>query len=265
VIVKLIRNGRFYAGLGALCLIIACSGGSINVFSPGDDAELGKKMAEELYAGSADFPMLDATEYPEAYLHLNRITDKILASKHIRHRNEFAWQVHIVDNDTVLNAFCTPGGYIFVYTGLIRFLKSEDQLAGVLGHEIAHADMRHSTEQLTKTYGVRIITQLIAGESTVVGNVADQLLSLGFSRHDENEADLQSVNYLYDTDYDARGVARFFERMSETGHPGQLQFLSTHPNPENRIRNIIEHWQMLGGKTGKTFEKEYQQLIRALP
>jgi beta-barrel assembly-enhancing protease len=257
---------RIFIWFTGFILLAGCNDGSINVFSPADDAELGRKMAEELSAGIPGFPMLDESRYPEAYLHLNRITDKILGSKHIRHKSEFAWKVHIVHNDSILNAFCTPGGYIFVYTGLIRFLKSEDQLAGVLGHEIAHADLRHSTEQLTKTYGVRLLTQLIAGDATVIGNVADQLLGLGFSRHDENEADLQSVNYLYDTDYDARGVARFFERMAETGNSeSQLQFLSTHPNPENRIRNINEHWKMLGGKKGKTYEKEYRKLIESLP
>ena len=54
----------------------------------------------------------------------------------------------------MLNAFCTPGGYIYVYTGLIKYLDNEAQLAGVLGHEIAHADLRHVTDQLTEQYGV---------------------------------------------------------------------------------------------------------------
>jgi len=76
-----------------------------------------------------------------------------------KHKDDFAWQVKIIDDPETLNAFATPGGYIYVYTGLIKFLDTEDQLAGVMGHEIAHADLRHSTRQMTSSYGVSYRTQ----------------------------------------------------------------------------------------------------------
>jgi predicted Zn-dependent protease len=249
--------------LMAILLLSGCGDLALNIFSTDEDAALGLQFAEQIYADPAQFPVLDSAEFPEAYLRLGRITQKILASKHIRHRNEFVWKVHIIRDDSIRNAFCTPGGYIFVYTGLIRFLDSEDQLAGVLGHEIAHADLRHSTEQLTKNMGVRIVTQLIAGDAATLANIADQLLQLGFSRKDETEADLKSVEYLYDTDYDPRGVARFFERMEKESNG--LAFLSTHPDPENRVQNIVEHWKLLGAKTGKDYREEYRKLVESLP
>ena len=65
--------------------------------------------------------------------------------------------LRIIHDDSTLNAFCTPGGYIYIYTGILKFLDSEDEFAGVLGHEIAHADLRHSTRQMTKQYGVQIL------------------------------------------------------------------------------------------------------------
>jgi predicted Zn-dependent protease len=246
-----------------LLLLSGCGDFAPNIFSKEEDAALGLQFAEQIYADPGQFPILDSAAFPEAYQRLGRITEKILGSGQILHRDEFAWKIHIVDDDSVLNAFCTPGGYIFVYTGLIRFLESEDQLAGVLGHEIAHADLRHSTEQITKNMGVRIVTQLIAGDAATLANVADQLLQLGFSRSDETEADLKSVEYLYDTDYDPRGVARFFERM-EKGSNG-IAFLSTHPDPENRVQKIMEHWKLLGSRTGKSYEKEYRKLVASLP
>ena len=71
----------------------------------------------------------------------------------------------LIDDDKTLNAFCTPGGFIYVYTGLIKFLDSEDQLAGVMGHEIAHAALRHSTRQMTKVYGVQTLLQVATGRA----------------------------------------------------------------------------------------------------
>ena len=243
-----------------------CNDGGFNVFSIDEDVNLGKQFSLEIEAQPAAFPLLNKADYPEAYQHLNKITKSILASNHILHRDDFQWEVNIIDNDTILNAFCTPGGYIYVYTGLIKYLDSEDQLAGVLGHEIAHADLRHSTKQMTKGYGIGLVSKLIFGNNSIVGNVASSLAGLTFSRDDETEADLQSVLYLYDTDYDPRGVARFFQKMEAKGETlGPLVFLSTHPNPENRVEQIYDQWTKLGSKKGKTFKIEYADFKASLP
>lgn len=256
-------KGSILTGLLVIMLLPGCGNSSLNIFSTADDIELGKNLSEQIAADPGQFPVLDSLDYPRVYLQLRKITEKILASRQVQHRDQFSWQIRVIQDDSVLNAFCTPGGYIFIYTGLIRFLESEDQLAGVLGHEIAHADLRHSTEQLTKNMGVRLLTRLIAGDASLIGNTADQLLQLGFSRQDETEADLKSVEYLYDTDYDARGVARFFERMKEQNNP--VTFLSTHPDPENRVAAILDHWRALGARSGKTYTAEYRELVKALP
>ena len=98
--------------------------------------------------------LVDPIAYPDAYAHLDALRDDILASGEVAYADEFDWETHFIQDDEVLNAFAAPGGYIYVYTGLMRYLEEEDQLAGVLGHEIAHAANRHSTEQLTKQYGI---------------------------------------------------------------------------------------------------------------
>ena len=255
--------------LSILFLVIILSScnseqGGFNVFSAEEDAQLGKRFNEQLEA-SDEFIILSEGDYPEAYRHLRKITNSILKSTKIQHRDDFLWELKIIENDSVLNAFCTPGGYIYVFTGLIKYLDSEDQLAGVLGHEIAHADLRHSTAQLTKNYGIRIILNLVLGNSSFLGNAAGNLLGLTFSRNDETEADLKSVAYLMDTEYDPRGVAHFFQKIEGSESLGMLQFLSTHPNPENRVEKIYEEWKMLGSKQGKEFKEEYKVLKRSLP
>ncbi len=240
--------------------------GDFNFFSIEDDESLGARFNDEILNDPGSYPILNEQNYSEVYDRLNSMVQKILKSDDILHREEFAWKVHILQNDTILNAFCTPGGYIYVYTGLIKYLDSEDQLAGVIGHEMAHADLRHSTEQMTRNTGVKIVLHLFFGDGSVLGDMAGGIAGLSFSRGDETEADLQSVRYLYDTDYDPRGVARFFEKMEQKGETlGPMVFLSTHPNPENRVKKIMEEWKKLGGKKGKTFKDDYQEMKDELP
>jgi len=234
--------------------------GDFNVFSAAQDVDMGKKYAAEIANDPKTFPLLNEQDYPEAYAVVRNIVHTITQSSHLYYADEFAWEVHIINNDSILNAFCTPGGYIYVYTGLIKYLDSEDQLAGVIGHEIAHADLRHSTEQMTKQYGVGLAVELIFGSSTA-SSIAGSLVNLSFSRTDETEADMQSVLYLYDTDYDPRGVARFFEKLESGGQSsGPLQFLSTHPNPENRVEKIFAKWKELGSKKGERYKERYQKM-----
>lgn len=239
--------------------------GAFNVFSTETDLQLGRQFNAQ-FKNISNAPLLSESEYPDAYEHLRYITHSILKSHKILYRDEFPWEVYIVEDDNVLNAFCTPGGYIYVYTGLIKYLDSEDQLAGVIGHEIAHADLRHSTRQLTKSYGLGIILKIFFGSSSFIGDLAGNLLGLTFSRSDETEADIKSVEYLNDTQYDPRGVARFFEKIeSGQGTSAVPEFLSTHPNPENRVENIYKEWKLLGSRQGKRFIQEYLEFKASLP
>ncbi len=252
-------------GLGA-CKDEEGNSKGLNLFSLQDDKDFGKQVSAEIESDPATYPILDSAQYPEAYAHLHRITNNILNSGRVQYKDEFVWQTKIIHDDSVLNAFCTPGGYIYVYTGLIKFLDSEDQLAGVMGHEIAHADERHSTEALTKQYGTEVLFAILFGNDPgALAQIAKGLLSLQYSRTNETEADMRSVEYLYETEYDARGVARFFEKLIAAGAGEGPEFLSTHPNPSNRVEAITDKWTELGGKTGETFVDRYKEFKNSLP
>jgi predicted Zn-dependent protease len=240
----------------------------INLFSVEDDIEFGKQMETEIAANPQDFPILSMTAYPEAYQHINRIRDSILNTGMIYYENEFEWKVYIIHNDTMLNAFATPGGYLYFYTGIINFLDNEAQFAGVLAHEMSHSDLRHSTSTLTTTYGVSMLVSILLGQSSnqlveIVASYAYGLGSLAYSRQHEYKADEYSVKYLYQTSYDARGIADFFIKMEGQPHPPQ--FLSTHPSPENRIEKINEVWTELGGNEGNTYVDSYNAFKASLP
>ena len=144
------------------------------------------------------------------------MVNQIINSPKVEYRKQFAYKVEIINDDKTVNAFCTPGGYIYVYTGLLKKLDNEAALAGVLGHEIAHAENRHSTQRMTKAYGASILT------SIVLGNDAGQLEQLGAnlltglallknSRDDEMEADEDSFYYLESTKWFPGGIKFFFE------------------------------------------------------
>lgn len=254
----------------AALLLQSCGEDSegINIFTVEDDIQLGLQIKQEILSNPAEYPVLDPSQYSQAYSHMRRVRDTLLATGLVAYDDEFVWEVYIIRNDTTLNAFCTPGGYIYFYTGLIRFLDNEAEFAGVMGHEISHAARRHSTQQMTTAYGLQFLLSVVLGQNPnllaqIAADLAAGVAQLAFSRGDEYEADEYAVKYLYPTSYDARGVAGFFEKLEGTPQPPE--FLSTHPNPGNRVEKIYEIWQSLGGKTGETYPDRYQQFKNALP
>jgi predicted Zn-dependent protease len=234
---------------GAALWSSSCSGP--NLFTVQDDEDLGAQIDGEIQADPSQYPLLDEREFPEAYAFLNGIRDEILASGKVDHADEFVWQIKIVDDDSVLNAFSVPGGYLYFYTGLMKYLDTADELAGVLGHEMAHAARRHVTQEMTDQYGVEILLQAALGDNlAIVQDIASGLSSLTFSRDKEAEADEYSVIYLAETRYACDGAAGFFEKLIAQDMAGSTpEFLSDHPSPDNRIEAIENKATSLGCST----------------
>ena len=208
--------------------------------TPENDVELGRGVVAQIAEDPTEFPLLSESEYPEAYAYLNSMKNEILSSNDVQYKDIFPYELRIVARDDVLNAFATPGGFIYIYTGLIKFLDNADDLAGVMGHEIAHSDRRHSVEQMKQQLGLQFLISIALGQSTAaeVATMASSFLSLKFSRDDESESDEYSVIYLADTDYACNGAATFFEKLEEQGGAGVPEFLSTHPSPATRVADI---------------------------
>lgn len=244
---------------------------NFTIFSTEDDKRLGAQVAQQIAAHPDKFPILDKEEYSEAYGYLQGIVNKILTSGEVTYADEFVWEVYIIQNDDILNAFATPGGYIYVYTGLIKFLETEDDLAGVLAHEIAHADQRHSVRQLQKTYGLQVLLSVALGNDPsnlekIAGAIAGNLATLRFSRKYEEEADEYSVIYLSQTNYQCNAAYSFFQKLinkKKSGSPPE--FLSTHPDPEERIQAINEKAEALNCDTTPADPESYEDFKNKLP
>lgn len=232
-----------------------------NVFPYTKDIELGKQVKEQIASEPKAFPVLSKSGNKTVYNYIESLKKTILETNKLKYKDEFAWEVLIIDDDETLNAFATPGGYIYIYTGLIKFLDSEDQLIGVLGHEMAHADRRHSTRQLTKSLGVSMLLKAALGDREAVEEILGGVISLKFSRTHESEADEYSVKYLCNTAYNSDGAAGFFEKLK--GQPTPPEFISTHPNPENRVEAMQELEKSLNCYGNLTNQKKYEE-IKAL-
>ncbi len=256
----------FFTGI----LFFSCDGsskkgGGFNLFTIEQDRQLGAQVAAEIESQPQTYPILDSASNVEAYRFLYAMRDAILDAGNVSHKDEFQWRLRIIHDDETLNAFCTPGGYIYVYTGLMKFLDAEDQLAGVLAHEIAHADYRHSTRQMTRMYGVQVMLQVLAGDRAALKQITGALIGLRFSRNHETEADTGSVLYLCPTSYNAKGGAEFFKKIEALGGARSPEFLSTHPSPENRIEHFYTVHLEQGCQGENDYKERYQAFLNTLP
>jgi beta-barrel assembly-enhancing protease len=156
------------------------------------------------------------------------------------------WRFAVVD-DTTVNAFAVPGGYIYVNRGLIDRAETMAELAGVLGHEIGHVQLRHSAEQMEQRTKTNVVVTLFCQVTGwCASEVAQVAISVGgaalFARHSRNDeatADSVAVEYLHDAGIDPRAVSTMFSRLLELrrGAPDALSsFFASHPLEEERVR-----------------------------
>jgi predicted Zn-dependent protease len=162
----------------------------------------------------------------------------------------YKWEFNLIEDDKTVNAWCMPGGKVAVYTGILPFTQNETGLAVVMGHEIAHAVAKHGSERMSQGLlaqlgGVALSVAL----STQPAIASDLFLSaygvgaqvgflLPYSRVQESEADQIGLVLMARAGYDPREAVPFWKRMSEKGGNRPPEFLSTHPAPETRIRQI---------------------------
>jgi predicted Zn-dependent protease len=178
---------------------------------------------------------------------------------------QWRWEVNLLGNKD-LNAFCMPGGKIAFFYGILAQLQlSDDEVAMIMGHEMAHALREHARERMGKTAATRVGASLISG-LLGLGNVGDaalnmgsQLLTLKFSREDETEADIVGLDIAARAGYDPGSGVTLWQKMMTASKGAPPQFLSTHPAGDTRIRDIqaklpkVEPLYARAGKPDKHF------------
>jgi len=160
----------------------------------------------------------------------------------------WAWEVNVISSNEV-NAWCMPGGKIAVYTGLIDKLRvTDEELAAVMGHEIAHALREHGRERASQQAAQNVVIGIGAAllgigdaGAGLVSIVADVTIGLPYSREFEVEADRIGVELAARAGYDPRAAVTLWQKMGQAGGAAPPQFLSTHPAPENRQNDLTDY------------------------
>ncbi len=258
------------------CVIISCKKPFNPFISLEEEKQLGVQVAGEIAADPTNYPVLPRTGNEEAYNYVQDIMNAILNSSEVNYKDEFDWELTLI-NAPVLNAFAAPGGKLYFYTGFLDYATSEAELAGVMAHEIAHSDRRHSTNSMAKQQGVAFLLNILTGNSEngliqLANQIAQTGVALSFSRDHEYEADEYSVRYLTTIrsykEYDPIAILDFFDQMkadSLTEPSGKFEFLRTHPYDDNRKKNVMKIWEKLGKPTGQKFTDEYARFKALLP
>jgi predicted Zn-dependent protease len=209
-----------------------------------------RKQYGDMMREAASKNALGPDNHPEV-MRLRRIAKDIIphSFEWNPRAKEWKWEVNLVGSNQI-NAFCMPGGKIAFYSGILTQLKlTDDEVAMVMGHEIAHALREHARERMgkaTATNGVAVIGSTVASVffgvspqiTDLVANQGAKLLNLKFSRDDETEADLVGMEIAARAGYDPRAGVTLWQKMSAANKGAPPQWLSTHPSGNRRIEEI---------------------------
>jgi predicted Zn-dependent protease len=250
---KTTSRGRWSALVVGCVLAVAChttpvtGRRSLNAFSTQDDIQLGNEAYQQVLAGQK---LVKAG--PEAEM-VKRIMTRLAA---VSDDAGYQWEVNLIDDPAMVNAFALPGGKMAVYTGILPVATSETGLAVVMGHEIGHVIARHGTERMTSSLGLDAVLQFLnIGDYAGLAQTGLELIvNRPFGRAQESEADEIGLVYMARAGYDPREAIAFWQRMEELGGSGGPEFLSTHPSHETRIERLkekmpeaLEIWRQASG------------------
>lgn len=188
---------------------------------------------------------------PDAQALVDRVGQRIV-SQSTAGDSPYQFEFHLLDDPETINAFALPGGQVFITAALLERLQTEGELAGVLGHEVGHVVARHGAEHIAKAK----LTQGLTGAAVIasydpedpssyqtaqVAALIGQLVNLKYGRDDELESDRLGVRFTAEAGYDPRALIKVMEVLAEVSQGRvQVEFFSTHPNPDRRVERIRE-------------------------
>lgn len=248
---------------------LLCACGAVNVYPIDEDMRLGSQFHQEILRDAKSYrPYLDTA----AHRYVQGIVDQIIGVPGINYKGLFAYRVMLIDDDETINAFCTPGGFIYVYTALLKAVPNEATLACVLAHEIAHAERRHATNRMTTHLGLQTLLSIAlydnrGGLTELAANAFSGAGLLMNSRSDENEADEYAFRYIRETAWYPGALLYFFDVVKGRKGTAVDRFFSTHPLPQDRIDNTTKRLtdaKIPAPTESQLHTKEYEEFKRTL-
>lgn len=242
-------SGRLIIGLVIVVISLISYFGS-KEFNPitGEDQYLSLTPEQEIALGLQSAPQMIQEFgglYPDEEVQ-QQIKDigNQLVNNSVAQDTPWQFDFHVLDDPDMVNAFALPGGQIFITTGLLSELDTEDLVAGVLAHEIVHVLARHSAQQIAKselTNGLVGAVGVASGDANAAQTAAmvGQLINMRYGRQDELQSDGLGVCLMISANYDPEAMIEVMQILAAAGGgQAQPEFFSTHPNPENRIEEI---------------------------
>lgn len=224
-----------------LCLItaLALSGCGGALISDKQELQIGAGVDQEI---EKEYRIVAASD-PLAKWAKEFIKPFATASKQFRNPNDFkGYKIEVIADDKLVNAFAAPGGYVYISTGLIKQASDCAEIAGVMGHELAHVTERHSAQQIEKTFAVQLASDFFLEDGltkTAAQTLFQFIQATTFSREHEREADDVGLRISRDAGYDPDGLARFFQKLLKLQRgSAPPEFLSSHPATDDRIRDV---------------------------
>jgi predicted Zn-dependent protease len=245
------------------------------LISPDEENMLGAELKGELERGTPDMPPIRYLQDPELRAYILGLASKVVGLGRTA-RPEFTWSVEVIDDPAQVNAFATPGGYLYVYTGLLRAADNEAEVVGVMGHEVGHVLERHFAQQLVKTYTLQGLIAIALGQNpSALGELAAGVLAQGYllshSRAAETEADEDGARLASKAGYDPNGLVTFFQKLElmQGASPSILKYLMGHPPPADRqehVRALIAREMLpIGATNADAFQRMRARLPAGLP
>ncbi len=267
-----LRNLLTVILLLALVIFSACvttgPGGkkSFMMIGSGEESAIGAEMNQQILSESK---LLDDSLWQD---YINEVGQRIVA---VCDRRNIEYHFAVIESEQV-NAFALPGGFLYFYTGLLRLMDDEAQLASIVSHEVSHVVARHGMKRLQSAMIAQSGYEVVLGGSknsdfvNIASTIGLTLVFSGYSRSAEREADRFGIHYMRQSGYDPNGAIEMFERLATAGDRNANAFeklVSSHPETKERIRLAQSQIVEMGALEDdlRKNEERYKQMLTRLP
>jgi len=255
--------------IALIILVIGCAttgpGGkkSLILIPTAVEVDIGKQIATDVESSEKLLNQQQVQNY------VNAVGQKLVK---VCNRKNLKYSFKVIDKDEI-NAFACPGGYIYIYTGLLKVMNNEAQLAAVLGHEIGHVVARHSIQRLQVVYGYNLLMEFALSDR--MSNTARQMIDAatglvlqGYGRENEYDADEYGILYEKKAGYNPGGMIQLFEKFKQMeGKPPNYfeKLLASHPPAQDRINNGNKEIKKIDGTSLPYYAEEYAIIKTLIP
>ena len=245
-------------------------GESKDEFDMEDQVVIGDAITEAIKNPIYGFDVLDRADFQGVYNHLNSLLGQVVNTATVQRRTDFNWNITILKDDEQVNAFVAPGGHLFIYTGMLKYLEGEHELVGVIAHEVAYADSDMLINRMREEFGSKKLSKILSNDQereNIILQMSEDLRDVVYSREDIEQADDFCTEIICEFLWDGKGLLSVLQRGSNLSRP--IDWLQSKPADDHRNFRLQAKIQARGGDCGmpdSTFQERYlDTVVKRLP